>query len=229
MSKPSYQQFCPVAMASEILCRRWTLLLLRELVTGSTRFNDLRRGLPKMSPSLLSQRLKELEEVGLIVKQAMNDQHDTYEYHLSKSGKDVQSVLHAVGVWGQKWVKASAALENVDPRLLMWDMRRCINPEPLPDRRIVVQFYYPEVANGKQKWWLEIDRQGRVDLCWSDPGYEIDLIVETDLQTMTSVWMGLTSIKEQRDKIKMMGSKQLAKTIQTWLGLSPFAKYEKLA
>jgi DNA-binding HxlR family transcriptional regulator len=229
MSKPSYQQFCPVAMASEILCRRWTLLLLRELVTGSTRFNDLRRGLPKMSPSLLSQRLKELEEVGLIIKQAMNDQHDTYEYHLSESGKDIQSVLHAVGVWGQKWVKAGAALENVDPRLLMWDMRRCINPEPLPDRRIVVQFYYPEVADGKKKWWLEIDRQGRVDLCWSDPGYEIDLIVETDLQTMTSVWMGLTSIKEQRDKIKMMGSKQLAKTIQTWLGLSPFAKYEKLA
>lgn len=229
MSKPNYQQFCPVAMASELLCRRWTLLLMRELITGSTRFNDLRRGLPKMSPSLLSQRLKELKEAGLIIRQAMDLERDTYEYRLSESGKDIQSVLHSVGVWGQKWVKASAALDNADPKLLMWDMRRCINPEPLPNRKVVVQFVFPEVEDGKHKWWLEIDEKGTVDLCWPDPGYEIDLIVETDLQTMTSVWMGLTTFKKQQDKIKMMGNEKLARTIQTWLGLSPFAKYKKLA
>lgn len=227
MPQPGYKQFCPLAMAAEILCTRWTMVLMREMIAGSTRFNDLRRGVPKMSPTLLSQRLKDLEEAGIVERRPVASERGVFDYHLTEAGRDLREVVVAMGMWGQKWVESSLSLKNLDPSLLMWDMRRNLNPAPLPDKRTVVQFVYHDLPSTKRDWWLVIEPAGDVDLCWADPGFEIDLYVSTDLRTMTAIWMGVTDISSELDRIEFSGSSDLSSTIQTWLGLSPFAVQKK--
>lgn len=231
MAEGSYSQFCPVAMASEIVCTRWTMVLLRELVAGSTRFNDLRRGVPRMSPALLSKRLKDLEEAGVVARVAIRDEPGVFEYRLTRSGHDLKAVVEAVGIWGQRWVESTLSLKNLDPSLLMWDMRRNINPTPVPKRRCVVQFQYPELSIARRDWWLVIEPNQEVDLCSVDPGFDVDLYVTTDLRTMTAIWMGLMPVKEavSGGKVLLTGNRQLADDMQIWLKLSPFAAEKKLA
>lgn len=228
MTQAGYKQFCPLAMAAEVLCTRWTMVLMRELIAGTTRFNDLRRGVPKMSPTLLSLRLKELESIGIIERRPMPSEKGVFEYHLTPAGHDIRPVVEAMGFWGQKWVESSLSLKNLDPSLLMWDMRRNLNPEPLPKRRTVIQFLYAELPASKSQWWLVVEPDGEVDLCWSDPGFEIDLFVSTDLRTMTAIWMGVTTVARETAKLEFSGSKAIAASMQVWLGLSPFAVQEKL-
>lgn len=223
-SQGSYGQFCPVAMAAEIVCSRWTALVLRELLCGTTRFNDLRRGVPLMSPSLLSKRLKELEERGVIVA-VPTGSPGVFEYRLTEAGEDLRPVVMALGIWGQRWVESSLSLKNLDPSLLMWDMRRSLNPTPLPPRRCTINFVYPELASGKQSWWLVID-DGKVDLCSTNPGFDIDLYIKSPLRSMTAVWMGLSTVAKEVEAgaMELIGDKAIARSMQQWLGLSPFAK-----
>lgn len=228
MPEPGYKQFCPVAMAAEVLCSRWTAVLMRELIAGSVRFNDLRRGVPKMSPSLLSKRLKELELAGVVERRPVAGQRGIFEYHLTPAGHDARAVVEALGFWGQKWVESSLSLKNLDPSLLMWDMRRNLDPSPLPDRRVVVEFLYCDLPASKRHWWLVIEPAGEVDLCWSDPGFEVDLCVTTDLRTMTAIWMGLTTVAQAGARMRIDGARDLERTMQVWLGLSPFAVQKKL-
>ena len=227
MTTAGYKQFCPVAMASEVLGTRWTLVLLREMIAGSTRFNDLRRGVPKMSPSLLSQRLKELTEAGLVERRPAPSERGVFEYHLTEAGCEVRPIVEAMGFWGQKWVESELSLRNLDPSLMMWDMRRNLDPEPLPDRRVVIEFLYHDVPVSKRRWWLVVEPRGGVDLCWSDPGFDVDLYVTTDLRTMTAIWMGLTTTGREAEKIEYDGDLGIARSMQDWLGLSPFAVQEK--
>jgi DNA-binding HxlR family transcriptional regulator len=229
MKQSGYRQFCPVAMAAELLCTRWTIVLLRELAAGSTRFNDLRRGVPRMSPTLLSQRLKELEAAGIVERREIRSEKGIFEYHMSESGKDARAVVEAIGFWGQKWVETRLSLKNLDASLLMWDMRRNLNPSPLPDGRTVIQFLYPELPVSKRSWWLVVDRQGDVDLCWSDPGFDVDLYVSTDLRTMTAIWMGHTTVAKESARITLTGDRKIAGKMQAWLGLSPFAVVQNRA
>ncbi|HYK80401.1 MAG TPA: helix-turn-helix domain-containing protein [Micropepsaceae bacterium] len=231
MTQTSYKQFCPVAMAAEILCTRWTVVLLRELVAGSTRFNDLRRGLPRMSPALLSQRLKELEAADIICRKPSPAEPAIFEYHLTKAGHELEPLVEAFGIWGQRWVKTELSLQQLDAPLLMWDMRRSLNPDPMPKRRCVIQFQYPELSPAQRSWWLIVAPNCAVDLCSIDPGFDIDLYVSTDLRTMTAIWMGLDNVRKARSTGRMMltGDRQLTGDMQTWLGLSPFAKVTKLA
>ena len=219
-----YGQFCPVAMASEIVCARWTPLILREMLCGSTRFNDLRRGVPRMSPTLLSKRLKELEVAGVIETKATG-QAGIVEYHLTQAGQELRPIVMTLGNWGQRWVETQSSLKNLDPSLLMWDMRRSLDLTPLPPRRSTIQFHYPELPASRQRFWLVVD-QRVVDLCQFDPGYEVDLFVECSLRTMTAIWMGLTSVQAELDagRMELSGDKMLARSMQQWLGLSPFAK-----
>ncbi|MES0044505.1 helix-turn-helix domain-containing protein [Mesorhizobium sp. M0091] len=227
MTQAGYKQFCPLSMAAELLCTRWTMVLLSELVAGSTRFNDLRRGVPKMSPTLLSQRLKDLEAGGIVERTEIATEKGVFEYRLTEAGRDLRPVVEAMGFWGQKWVEARLSLKNLDPSLLMWDMRRNLNPSPLPDGRTVIQFLYHDLPASKRSWWLIVEKQGEVDLCWYDPGFDVDLYVSTDLCTMTSIWMGLTTVHKERDKISLTGDLDVAGKMQIWLGLSPFAVMPK--
>ena len=219
----SYGQFCPVAMAAEIICSRWTALVLRELLCGTTRFNDLRRGLPLMSPTLLSKRLKELAEAGIIAV-TPTGQRGMVEYRLTEAGEDLRGVVMSLGIWGQRWVESSLSLKNLDPSLLMWDMRRSLSLSSFPDRRCTVKFTYPELSGGRKYWWLVIE-DGTVDLCAVDPGYEVDLYVRGPLRNMTAVWMGISTLKAEIEarNIELTGDKALARSMHQWLGLSPFA------
>ncbi len=230
MTTGSYKQFCPVAMAAEVLCTRWTIVVLREFMAGSTRFNDLRRGVPRMSPALLSQRLKELEAAGILMRKAVKGEPGVYDYHLTESGEELKPIVMAFGVWGQRWVESDLSLENLDASLLMWDMRRSIDPSPLPKKRSVIQFVYPELPAAKRSWWLIVDPDGDTALCWVDPGFDVDLYVSADLRAMTSIWMGIDTVRAAlaRRDLVLTGEKELASKMQIWLGLSPFAKERKL-
>jgi len=231
MTNASYQQFCPVAMAAEILCTRWTVVLLRELVAGSSRFNELRRGVPRMSPALLSKRLRELEGAGVVTREMRPEAQGTEAYSLTQAGRDLQPVIEAIGIWGQKWVETEPSLENLDPELLMWDMRRNLDTDPVPDRRMVIEFIYPELPEAQRKWWLIVETDRTVDLCHIDPGFDVDLYATVDLRTMTQIWMGLRSVSDavDREALVLVGSQDLIRSMESWLGLSPFARQEKLA
>lgn len=223
----SYGQFCPVAMAAEIVCSRWTALVVRELLCGSTRFNDLRRGVPRMSPTLLSKRLKELEGAGVIMARKTS-QPGVFEYKLTEAGEELRGIIMSLGVWGQRWVESSLSLKNLDPSLLMWDMRRNLAPRLLPDRRCTIKFVYPELSTGRKAWWLVIE-DGQVDLCGVDPGYEVDVHVRSSLHSMTAVWMGISTLKNELEagNITLTGDKAVARSMHHWLGLSPFAKEKR--
>jgi DNA-binding HxlR family transcriptional regulator len=229
MTQGSYKQFCPVAMASEILCTRWTIVLIRELIAGSTRFNDLRRGVPRMSPALLSQRLKELESDGIIERTPTES--GLFEYRLTAAGRELKPLIEAFGIWGQRWIEAELSLQHLDVSLLMWDMRRNLDPTPMPKRRCVIQVVYPELPPAQRSWWLLVEPDIGVDLCSVDPGFDVDLYVATDLRTMTAIWMGYENVRKALSAGRMMltGDRKLAADMQAWLGLSPFAKERKLA
>jgi len=231
MTTASYQQFCPVAMAAEILCTRWTVVVLREMFAGSTRFNELRRGVPRMSPALLSRRLKELEAAGIVAREASTSDAAVFEYHLTESGRELGPLVEAFGIWGQRRIEADLSLQHLDVDLLMWDMRRSLNTTPMPTRRSVVEFVYPKLPAAQRRFWLIVDPASGVDLCKIDPGLEVDLYVSTDLRSMTAIWLGLDTVRAAvaSQRMVLTGSRQLAASMQTWLGLSPFAKERKLA
>ena len=219
----SYGQFCPVAMAAEVFCTRWTPLILRELLCGSHRFNDLRRGVPRMSPTLLSKRLKELAKAGVIETRKAAD--GVIEYHLTPAGEELRDVVMMLGFWGQHWVETQHALEKLDPSLLMWDMRRHLDPEPLPPSRCTVQFLFPDQPPARQRYWLVIDGRD-VDVCSTDPGFEVDLYVTCALRIMTAIWMGIATVRAEvrSGRLELDGSPEMASSMQQWLGLSPFAR-----
>lgn len=220
----SYGQFCPISMAAEVVCSRWTLLVVRELLCGSTRFNDLRKGVPRMSPTLLSKRLKELELLG-VVQVVSSGQAGIHEYRLTEAGEALRPLVMGLGEWGYRWLEETMALQKLDPTLLMWDMHRGIDAAVFPPGRSTVQFVYPEMDESHRDYWLVIE-DGDVDVCWVNPGYEVDLWVRCSLKTMTAIWMGYTSLRAEVAKgtVEIEGDPGLARTMPTWLSLSAFAK-----
>jgi DNA-binding HxlR family transcriptional regulator len=229
MTDSGYNQFCPVAMAAEIISTRWTLLLLRELIMGSTRFNELRRGLPRLSPALLSKRLKELEAAGIVARTAIGHDPDVHEYRVTEAGMELRPIIEMVGVWGQRWVTSEATLNNLDADLLMWDVRRNINTEPMPRKRNTIEFIFSDLPASQRNYWLIVEPDKPIDLCVVDPGFDVDVYVSTDLRTMTSIWLGYTDIARAvaDGGVILTGSKTLTADLTKWLKLSVFAKVEK--
>lgn len=230
MSEKSYGQFCPVAMAAEILCTRWTVVLLRELIAGSTRFNDLRRGVPRMSPALLSQRLKQLEAAGIVMRTPSAQDPGFSEYRLTEAGRELEPLIEAFGRWGQRWVKSELSLQRLDASLLMWDMRRNLDPDPPPTCRSILQFRFADQPASRRCWWLIVEPDAPVDLCGVDPGFDVDLYVAVDLRTITAIWMGLDTMAAASGdgRLLLTGSPALANGLERWLRLSPFAREPKL-
>src|ERR1700761_7588802 len=210
-------------MAAEVICSRWTVLVMRELLSGTTRFNDLRRGVPLMSPTLLSKRLKELIDAGVIVATRAS-RHGVVEYRPTKAGEDLRGIVLSLGVWGQRWIESSLSMKNLDPALLMWDMRRNLATASFPERKCTVKFIYPELRVDRNSWWIVVE-DGAVDLCNVDPGFEVDLYVRAALRNMTAVWMGHSTLKEETEagSIELTGDRILARSMHKWLGLSGFA------
>jgi len=231
MTEGSYNQFCPIAMASEILCTRWTLLLVRELLAGSTRFNELRRGIQRMSPALLSKRLKDLEAAGIVTRSKVAGEPDVSEYKLTKSGRDLAPVIDGVGAWGHKWIETEASLENLDVNLLMWGIRGDINPTPLPPQRTTIQVIFTDLPKARRNWWLVAEPGEGVDLCSLNPGFDVDLYLSTDLRTLTEVWMGYTPMGRAKEegRLTITGNRQLETDMKTWFRLNRFATEKRVA
>lgn len=216
-----YGQFCPIAKASEVLGERWTHLVIRELIAGSESFNDLRRGLPLISPSLLSARLKSLERAGIVKREQT---HSCVRYSLTQSGEELKPIIMQLGVWGHRWARSDLTKQDLDPSLLMWDIHRNLDAGYFAEERTVLLFEFSDYTTKFRRWWLVI-ANGDVDVCLKDPGYELALHVFTDLKTLTGVWMGDLSLGEAlRNKmITVTGDPALRRNMPTWLGTNYFA------
>lgn len=222
----SYRQFCPVAKAAEIVAERWTPLVIRELLAGSHRYNDLRRGVPLMSPSLLSQRLKFLEDEGLVERRRDGE---GVAYHLTRAGTELMPVIEALGTWGKRWVRREAgSADDLDPGLLMWDIHRRLRIDRFPSRRTVLRFDLTDAPSKARYYWLVIDR-GKVDVCLKDPGFEVDLYIAVDLATLTGIWLGDYPLDKaiRAAAIDLHGPPDLIGRFKTWLMLSVFADIER--
>lgn len=216
----SYNQFCPVAKAMELLDERWTLLVIRELVSGSERFNDLRRGLPRMSPTLLSRRLQHLERAGVLERRVQGRE---VRYVLTEAGEELRPVVQALGTWGIRWI-GELGDEDLDPKLLLWDMHRNIDLDAVPDGRTVVNFRFPDVPAGTRDWWLVITR-AETDVCDEDPGYDVAVSVTTPLRTMVRIWRGDTAWLDalRAGTVQVRGPAALRRAVPGWFTLSDFA------
>lgn len=219
----SYGQFCPVAQAAEVLTERWTLLVLRELLMGSTRFNEIQRGVPRMSSSLLSKRLRELERSELLVREPLEGERGN-SYRLTPAGEALGPLVVSLGTWSRDWLKREITAEEADPALLMWDMRRSVQLDKLPQDELVVFFRYPEAEEGKRAWWLVANGSG-ADLCFSDPGFPIDLQVDAEARALAEVWVGKLDLGAalRAKRVKLTGPDHLVRSVPEWLALSTFA------
>ena len=181
----SYHQFCPVAKAMELLDERWTMLVIRELLLGSRHFNDIRRGVPKMSPSLLSKRLRDLTRAGIVERR---DQGRQVAYGLTAAGMELAPVVDQLGAWGMRWI-GKLGEEDLDPKLLMWDPHRHVDPALVPPGRTVVSFRFNDVPAKIRDWWLVMTAE-EVDVCDFDPGYDVAVSVTGSLRRMVEIWRG---------------------------------------
>lgn len=217
-----YYQFCPVAKAAEVFAERWTPLLIRELFFGTKRFNDLRRGLPLMSPTLLSNRLKNLEEAGVVYRG--KSASGGLEYRLTEAGEALWPVVESLGAWGKQWIQTEVKHEDLDAGVLMWDIHRRLNIDRLPQRRTLLRFEFVDTPIEQRSFWLVID-QGRVELCFKAPEQHEDLCIRTPLITLTRVWLGDQALDSaiRSNEIELSGDPTLAQEFHCWLALSEFA------
>lgn len=224
MSQNSYNQFCPIAKACEVLEPRWTLLIMCEMWSGSSRFNEIRRGVPGMSPTLLSKRLKGMEEQGLI-NRSENSKTGHIDYKITEIGQELSPIVFALGKWAHRNIDADVTLEKLDAKLLMWNVRRKIDFSKFTSQKKVIQFVFSELPKEKRSFWLISRPDTSIDLCTKDPGFDVDLYINADLRALTSVWLGLSKMNDEilEKKIKLVGDQTLAFTINEWMVRSAFA------
>jgi DNA-binding HxlR family transcriptional regulator len=215
-----YGQFCPVAKAMELLDERWTMLVIRELLEGSRTFGALRRGVPRISPALLSARLRRLTRAGVIERY---EDGSRVSYALTPAGRELRPVIEAIGHWGIRWIP-DLGDEDLDPHLLMWDIHRNVDLDTVPVGRTVLRFTFRDVPDSARDWWLVITSES-VDLCDFDPGDPIAATMETDLRTLTQVWRGDLSWHKALHSggLQLHGSPQARRVVPHWLKLSAFA------
>ena len=215
----SYGQFCPVAKAAEILAERWTLLVVRELLAGSHRFNEPRRGVPLMSPTLLTKRLAELERAGIVEHRPLEVGRGSW-YRLTPAGEELRPVVQLLGAWGDRWINHRIGPDDLDPALLKWDVRRRLDTAELPAREAVLRFSFRDARSGRRSWWLVVDGD-EVDLCLTDHGRDVDLTVWANTKTMTHIWVGRLAIEDAlaSGEVTLDGSGDFARSFPRWIGV----------
>ena len=222
----SYDQFCPVAKAATIFCERWTALILRSIAMGCTHFSELQRGVPLMSPSLLSKRLSQLQKEG-VVERRRSDSGKVWTYHLTEAGEEFVPIVKALGIWGQHWTRRELEDNEISLEVLLWGMECGCDPDAFGGARTVVQIEFSDQPAGKRFWWL-LNEDGRVELCIDDPGYDIGLYLTTTVPDMIYVWRGDVPLAGALEdgRIEAHGSSQCLKALSQWLKLSHFASYK---
>jgi len=219
---PDYGNYCPIAIATDVIADRWTPLILRELVLGNTRFNDIARGLPGISRSLLVQRLKHLERKGVVETWPLPNGRGS-EYHLTPAGKDLEPVLIVMGRWSVAWMYSNLDSTDVDAITLMWWMHRRVDIERLPHDRVVVQFDH--TAPKRCSFWV-VSEQGAASVCLHDPGYEVDAVVTCTTPALARVFSGVETWRSAIacGDIRVSGTKAVVDAMPRWFLWSPWAK-----
>jgi DNA-binding HxlR family transcriptional regulator len=217
-----YGQYCPIAQALEIIGDRWTLLIIRDLLTGTRHFNDLERGLPGISRGLLADRLRRLQQMGIVEKHEISKGRKTTEYLLTQAGKELQAVMDSLLDWGAAWAFDDPRPDELDPVLLMWWMRRRVCTEQLPEERVVVQFDF--FHQKLESYWLVMDAED-VSVCLTYPGFEIDVLVTADLAAYYQLWLGRISYEEALTQydVRVDGLPALVRDFPNWFAWSPAA------
>lgn len=220
----SYGQFCPVAKAAELFCERWTPLILRDLAAGASRFSELHRGVPLMSPTLLSRRLKQLEAED-VVERRRSSKGKTWTYHLTPAGEEFVPLVEALGVWGQRWSRRQLAGNEVDLGLLLWTLERSVKADAFGAEQAVVRLRFSDQPSGKKLWWF-VNSDGRCQLCLEDPGFEVTLYLACTLPDMIHIVRGDLPLARAlaRDRLEAVGSTSARKRLAAWLNLSPLAR-----
>lgn len=216
-----YGQFCPVAKATELIGEKWTLLIIRELLMGGSRFNELHRGLSLISPTILSRRLESLAAHGLVLKKKIPGQRG-YEYFPTESCQELLPIIRSLGDWGMRWARANLTENDYDVELLMLYLKRSIVPEKLIGKETVIRFNFTDI-DSYPDWWLVVKGED-VDLCVNDPGKDTDVYFTSSVKTMADIWMGDNTYKKAiRDgSMKIVGEKSLTRNITPWLNNSIF-------
>ncbi|WP_162917394.1 winged helix-turn-helix transcriptional regulator [Dongia deserti] len=217
-------QLCPLAKATEVLGERWTFLVIRELLSGPARFNQIRRGVPLMSPSLLSQRLQRLDREGLVRREPSDSGH---LYHLTEAGQELAPIVQRLSRWGERWVLGHIDSRKPQVTALMWAIRRRVDPSVFGRARVTVQFEFTDQPQAKRSWWL-VNEGANVDLCPKDPGFVVDVYAITDVQTLAQIWVGKQQLSAaiSAGSLELTGPLSLRQAFCSWLLLSPFAQRE---
>jgi DNA-binding HxlR family transcriptional regulator len=220
----SYGQFCPIAKAAELFCERWTAVILRDLLAGATRFSQLRRGAPLASPTLLSRRLKRLEAEG-IVERRRSGAGRSWTYHLTPAGKDFAPVVEGLGVWGQRWSRRELAKLEMSLTLLLWGLECSVQPAAFGARRCVVELTFTDQPDGKQHWWF-LNEDGGVELCFREPGFEVDLHLFSTLPDMIYIYRGDLPLARalEQGRLEAHGTVWARRALRRWLAPSPLAR-----
>ena len=213
-----YGQFCPVAKATEVIGEKWTVLVVRELLLGTTRFNEFQRALSRMSPTLLAKRLRHLEECGIVIRRKLSGQKG-YEYRLTAAGKELGPLIEVLAVWGMRWARGQLTDDELDVEFLMRELQRRLQTEHLPDGETVICLMFGELTKHRT-WWLLVDGDV-VDLCNEDPGKDVDLYISSRVRTIVEVWEGDLDMRTalRNGSIKATGSRHLIRTIPDWFGV----------
>jgi len=217
-----YGQFCPVAKALEVLGERWTLLIVREMLMGGKRFNELQRGLNMISPTILTKRLNELTNAGVAIRKKIPGQRG-YEYFLTEMGKELLPVVTNIGEWGMRWARGKMDDTDLDLELLMLYLQRSIVADKLPGDETVIRFKFTDIDKFSD-WWI-VATDDDVDVCVRDPGKDVDVYFTTDLRTMIEVWVGDTPYKTviSDGRLILVGQSALTRNVESWLAPSVFA------
>jgi len=218
----TFGQFCPVALASEVLTQRWSLLILRELLAGSSRFSDIRKGVPKISASLLKTRLETLERAGIIERRRRRGR-DVQEYFLTEAGREIGPVISQIGQWGQRWAR-DIRPEDLDPGWLVWNMHRRLNTTEMPPGRTVIHIEFTDAPRNDRNFWLVV-ADDDVEVCLKPPGFCVDLLVRTRVRTMAEVWRGIKELPAEirAGSVRLEGRSALKRAFPRWLLLSVYA------
>ncbi|MBY6048401.1 winged helix-turn-helix transcriptional regulator [Vannielia litorea] len=226
MTDQTYPRFCPVAMAASLLEPRWTMLVLCEMWNGSTRFSEIQRGVPGMSPGLLSKRLKEMEANGLVMRHEGSGAHG--EYLTTAMADELQPLVRGLGEWAHRHVDCEVSLKGLDARMLMWNIRRKVDTLQLPRRRSVIQFILKDTPEGVANYWLVTRPGEETDLCLTDPKHDVDLYLSASLRDLTAAWMGHSSFEAEilADRIQLTGHELMARSLTRWLIRSSYAELD---
>lgn len=221
-----YGQYCPLALAAEVLCERWTLLVISRIIDGCTRFNEIHRGVPKISATLLSQRLAQLEHAGLIIRKPLETGRG-HSYELTDAGRDLDPIIMSLAVWGQRWSR-DMETEDLDPAFLAWSMHTRINTDAMPPGRTVMEFEFTGTHQGFSRFWLVII-DGHVDMCLKHPGYDADLVIRAEIRRFVETWRGFHNLNSEiaAGRIRVEGLPEQCRALPGWLLLSALAPYSR--